>query len=161
MVDTPLPPHPMPRPPLERPRIAATRSRWWRELFRSERSPDFGGNREGIEGLRQARDRTDFQGPRDLVSLGLRGEEHNGYIGGSFVGFEPPACLISVETGHHAVQQNGVEPRFLGSCQRILAGFDDLDLEVRIEPERELENRADIGFVVGAEGAHGSTEARE
>src|SRR5205823_204527 len=75
-------------------------------------------------------------------------------VGRRWISLESPASLIAVQAPHHPVEDDGVKAAVSGARERGLARFHQLDVEVWIEAQRQLQNRADILFVVGAKQSH-------
>lgn len=114
-----------------------------------------------IEWLRETGDRADAQRPPRFIALGLRREEEHGNVGRSGIRLEEAAGLVSIEPGHHPVEEDRVECAARGARDGLVPRVDDLDIHFRVETEGQSQNGPDIWLIVGAKQPHGTTGKSE
>src|SRR5688572_17277972 len=82
-------------------------------------------DRHGIEGLRETRDGPQRERPLRLFALSLCRQKDDRNLRRGRIFLEAAARFVTIETGHHPVEQDRVEWCGLRVCQRLGARGDE------------------------------------
>ena len=93
----------------------------------------------GIEGFGQVIVGAEFDAFRNLVRVGVGADHDNGDVSRVRTAFDNAQHLVSVEVGHHHVEQHQAERPLPDESERLLRAARRRDLPVAVGLEQEFE----------------------